>query len=43
MKCDTLFEHKEFAINFEETIVDADEYQKLSKPLKKTKKPLDNT
>jgi len=30
MKCDTLFEHKEFAINFEETIVDAEEYQKLS-------------
>lgn len=37
MKRDTLFEHKKFAVNFEEIMVDAEEYQKLLEPLKKPK------
>ncbi len=37
MKRDTLFEHKEFAVNFEEIMVDAEEYRKLLEPLKKPK------
>lgn len=40
MKQDTLFEHKESIIACEETMVDAQEYQKLLEPLKKQKTTL---
>jgi hypothetical protein len=43
MKRDTLFEHKEFAVTYEKTMVDVEEYRKLLEPLKKPKKALDNT
>ncbi len=42
MKQDTLFEHKEYVITCEETMVDGEEYQKLLEPSKKLKKALDN-
>jgi hypothetical protein len=35
MKGDTLFEHKEVVIPYEESMGDANEYQKLLKPLTK--------
>jgi hypothetical protein len=34
MKRDTLFEHKESIVTFEETMVDVEEYQKLLEPPK---------
>jgi hypothetical protein len=43
MKQDTLFEHKEFAVTYEETIANVEEYQKLLEPSKKLEKALDNT
>jgi hypothetical protein len=43
MKQDTLFRHKEFAVTYEYTMVDAEDYQKLLKPLKKPKKAPNNT
>jgi hypothetical protein len=34
MKQNTLFEHKEFAVTFEKTMANVEEYQKLLEPSK---------
>jgi hypothetical protein len=38
MKRDTLFEHKEFAVTYEETMANAEKYQKLLEPPRKPEK-----
>ncbi len=42
MKWNTLFEHKESIVTYEETMADAEEYQKLLEPPKKPKKAPNN-
>jgi hypothetical protein len=39
----TLFEHKESIVTYEETMADAKEYQELLEPPKKPKKAPNNT
>jgi hypothetical protein len=42
MKRNTLFEHKEFTITYEDIMVDPKDYQKLLEPPKNPKKTPDN-